>query len=164
MIATGCGTLNSMGEMEQHHGRGEMTSQPPPETSNGGVLGLLRGAALIAIPAGAGVSLALMLCAGQRQNSRILLLLFGIWVLFPFVTALWAYVFSKLWTVVVQGVFYTVILVVTISSLSIYGGVAFGHLRAKVGFVFLVIPLTSWLVIATAAGLAVAVSRRQSRQ
>ena len=66
-----------MGEMEQHHGRGEMTSQPHLETSNGGVLGLLRGAALIAILAGAGVSLVLMLGAGQRQNSRILLLLFG---------------------------------------------------------------------------------------
>ena len=72
--------------------------------------------------------------------------------------------FSKRWTVVVQGVFYTVILVVTMSSLSMYGGVAFGHLRTKVGFVFLVIPFTSWLVIATAACIAVAVSRRQSRQ
>jgi hypothetical protein len=140
-----------------------MTSQLPLETSNGGVLGLLRRAALIAIPAGAGVSLAFMLRAGQRQNSRILLLLFGIWVLFPFVTALWAYVFSKRWTVVVRGVFYIVTLVVTMVSLSIYGGVAFGQIRAKAGFIFLVTPLTSWLVIATAVCIAVAVSRKQPR-
>jgi hypothetical protein len=41
-------------------------------------------------------------------------------------------------------------LVVTLASLLIYGGVAFGHLKAKVGFVFLVVPLTSWAVIAVA--------------
>ena len=85
-------------------------------------------------------------------------------MLFPFVTALSAYVFSKRWTVVAQGVSYIVTRVITRGSLSIYGGVAFGHLRAKVGFVFLVIPLTSFLVIATAVSIAVVISRRQSHQ
>jgi hypothetical protein len=61
-------------------------------------------------------------------------------------------------------VLYSVIIIVTMSSLSIYGSVAFGYLRAKVGFIFLVIPLTSWLVIATAVCILLAVSRRQSRQ
>jgi hypothetical protein len=72
-----------------------MTAQPRLKAANEGVFGLLRGAALIAMLAGAGISLAFMLRAGQRQKSRILLLLFGIWVLFPFVTALWTYVFFE---------------------------------------------------------------------
>ena len=114
--------------------------------------------------AGAGASLALMLRAGHRQNSRILLLLFGIWVLFPFMTGVGAYVFSNRWTVVVRVPLYVVMLVVSLASLSIYGSVAFGHLRAKVGFVFLVVPLASLLVIAIALSIATVVSRRQSRR
>jgi len=95
-----------------------------------------------------------MLCASHRQNSRILLLLFAIWVLFPFITAVWAYVFSNRWTVVVRVPLYVVMLVVSLASVPIYGGVAFGHVRAKVGFVFLVVPLISWLVIAIALAIA----------
>ena len=129
-----------------------------------GMLSSLRRAALIAVLAGAGASLAFMLRASHRQNSRVLLLLFGIWVLFPFITAVWAYVVSNGWTVVVRVPLYMVMLVVSLVSLSIYGGVAFRHLRAKVGFVFLVVPLASWLVIAIAVSIATVVSRRQSRR
>ena len=152
-----------MGEVDEHHGRGEMISKAARQVERS-AFGLLRGAAFIGILAGAGASLAFMLRAGHRQNSRILLLLFGIWVLFPFMTAIWAHVFSKRWTVVVRAPLYVLILVVTLSSLSIYGGVAFGLLRAKVGFVFLVIPLVSWLVIAIAVCIAAVVSRGHSRR
>ena len=76
-----------------------------------GIHSSLREAALIALVAGAGASLALMLHAGHRQNSRILLLLFGIWVLFPFVTGVWAYVFSNRWTVGVRASLYMVFFV-----------------------------------------------------
>lgn len=152
--------------MEEHHyGRSEMTSKSGRGSVQArGILSALRGAALIAVVAGAGASLAFMLRAGHRQNSRILLLLFGIWVLFPFMTGVWAYVFSNRWTVVVRAPLYVVMLVVSLASLSIYGSVAFGHLRAKVGFVFLVVPLASWLVIAIAVSIATVVSRRQSRR
>jgi len=151
--------------MEEHHyGRSEMTSKADGVLFKRGIHSSLRGAALIAVVAGAGASLAFMLRAGHRQNSRILLLLFGIWVLFPFVTGVWAYVFSNRWTVVVRAPLYVVMLVVSLASLSIYGSVAFGHLRAKVGFVFLVVPLGSWLVIAIAVSIATVVSRRQFRR
>ena len=141
--------------------RGETTPKAGGEASKRGVFGLLRRASLIAVLAGAGASLAFMLRAGHRQSSRILVVLFGIWVVFPFMTAVWAHVLSKRWTVVVQTRLYVVMLVVTLASLPIYGGVAFGHLRAKVGFVFLVVPLASWLVIAIAVSIAIVVSRRQ---
>ena len=141
-----------------------MTSKADGVLFKRGIHSSLRGAALIAVVTGAGASLAFMLRAGHRQNSRILLLLFGIWVLFPFITAVWAYVFSNRWTVVVRVPLYVVMLVVTLASVPIYGSVAFGHVRAKVGFVFLVVPLISWLVIAIALAIATVVSRRQSHR
>jgi hypothetical protein len=141
-----------------------MTSRARRAVSERGIHSLMRGATFIAVLAGAGASLAFVLRAGHHQNSRILLLLFAIWVLFPFITAVWAYVFSNRWTVVVRMPLYVVMLVVSLASVPIYGGVAFGHVRAKVGFVFLVVPLISWLVIAIALAIATVVSRRQSHR
>ena len=152
-----------MGEMDEHHERSETMPRADQEVSEQGVFGLLRRATLITLLAGAGASLAFMLRAGHRQSSRVLVLLFGIWVLFPFVTAVWAHVFSKRWAVVVRAPLYVVMLVVTLVSLPIYGAVAYGLLRTKVGFVFLIVPLASWLVIAIAVSTASVVSRRQSR-
>jgi hypothetical protein len=43
---------------------------------------------------------------------------------------------------------YSVMLVLTLGSLAIYGDVAFGPPRAKPAFAFLVVPLSSWLLIA----------------
>jgi hypothetical protein len=123
-----------------------------------------REAVLAAVLAGAGGSIALMLRAGHRQSSRILVLLFGLWVLSPFVAAAWVHVVSKRWPVAVRARLYLVMLVLTVSCLALYASVAFGYLRAKVGFVFLVVPLASWLVVAIAVSLAVAVARNQSRR
>lgn len=106
-----------------------------------------RWAALIAVLAAGACSVGLMLRAGQRQNSRILLLLFGTWVLSPFVAAAWAHTVSRRWSGLARAILSVVTLVFTVSSLAIYGAVAFGLLRAKVGFVFLVVPFASWLLI-----------------
>ena len=143
-----------------------MTSSVSRERPARGWLDLLRVASLIAVLAGAGASLAFMLRASHRQNSRVLLLLFGIWVLFPFITAVWAYVVSNGWTVDVRVPLYMVMLVVSLVSLSIYGGVAFRHLRAKVGFIFLAVPFASLLLIAIvlpAGALISRLSRRDDR-
>ena len=122
----------------------------------------LRGTALIAVLAGAAGSLGLMLRAGQRQNSRILLLLFGVWVLSPFVAAAWAHAVSKRWSAVTRATLYVVMLVFTLSSLAIYGAVAFGYLRAKAGFIFLVVPFASWLLITIVLASAALISGRLS--
>jgi hypothetical protein len=105
-----------------------------------------------------------MLRAGHRQSSRILVLLFGLWVLSPFVAAAWVHGVSKRWPMVVRAWLYLVMLVLTVGCLALYASVAFGYLRAKVGFIFLVVPLASWLVVAIAVSLAVAVARNQSRR
>ena len=77
-------------------------------------LGLLRAAALIAVLAGAVGSVGLTLHAGRHNNSRILLLLFTLWVLSPFVALVWADVVSKRWPVLTRATLYSVMLVLTL--------------------------------------------------
>jgi len=125
---------------------------------------MLPAAALIAVVIGAGGSIGLMLRAGHRQNSRILLLLFAIWVLSPFAALAAGYVVSNRWSVLTRATLYGVMLVLTVGSLAIYGAVAFGYSTAKVGFVFLIAPLTSWLLIATSIPTAAFISGRLARR
>jgi hypothetical protein len=63
------------------------------------------------------------------------------------VAAAWAHTVSRRWSGLARAILSVVTLVFTVSSLAIYGAVAFGLLRAKVGFVFLVVPFASWLLI-----------------
>jgi hypothetical protein len=130
----------------------------------GGFLGPLRAVAMIAVVAGAGGSVGLMLRAGHRNASRILLVLFGIWVLSPFMALVLANVVSKRWSVLTRATLYSVMLVLTLGSLAAYGDVALGPPRAKPAFVFLVVPLASWLLIAIVVPIAALISGRLSRQ
>ena len=131
-------------------------------TSNLRSLSVLRTAALIALAAGAGGSIALMLRAGHRNPSRVLLILFAIWVLSPFVALLFAIIVSKDWSVLTRATLYGVILVLTVTSLAIYGDVALGPPRAKTAFVFVVAPPASWLLIAITISTAALISRGRS--
>ena len=126
-----------------------------------GFLGLLRAAALIAVLAGAVGSVGLTLHAGRHNNSRILLVLFALWVLSPFVALVWADVVSKRWPVLTRATLYSVMLVLTLGSLALYGDVALGPPRAKTAFVFVVVPPASWLLIAVSVAIAALISRRR---
>ena len=142
----------------------DMTTGVSRGIPEAGFLPVLRGAALIAVLAGAGGSVAMMLHVGRRQQSRILLLLFGVWVLSPFVSAVAANSVSKHWAVVIRATLYVVMVVLTLGSLAIYGYVAFEHAKVKIGFVFLVVPLASWLLTVIVVGTAALISGRQSRR
>jgi hypothetical protein len=144
--------------------RGEITSEARPARSERGSLGLLRRTAMIAVLPGAAGSLGLMFLAGRHQNSRILLILFAIWVLSPFIALVGANMVSKRWSILTRATLYGVMLVLTLGSLAVYGGVAFGYATAKVGFVFLVVPLASWLLIAIVVSIAALISGRVSRR
>jgi len=98
---------------------------------------VLRTAALVAVLVGAAGSLALMLYAGRRNQSRILVILFALWVLAPFAALAWANFRGRLHALT-PGV--------AAVSLAFYGAVASGVLRAKIGFIFLVVPAISLLV------------------
>jgi hypothetical protein len=144
------------------NGRGEMTSRVSLEQPESRFLSLLHGTALIALLAGAAGSIGLMLLAGHRNPSRLLIALFAFWVLSPFVVLVWANIVSKRWPVLTRASLYVVMLVITLGSLAIYGALAFGSLRAKTGFVFLVVPAASWLLTATVVPIAALASRRLS--
>ena len=146
------------------NGRGESASEVGRGRPERGFLGLLRVAALIAVLAGAAGSFGLMLHAGRRNDSRILLVLFTIWVLSPFVALVLADVVSKRWSVLTRATLHSVMLVLTVGSLAIYGDVALGPPRAKTAFIFVVVPPASWLLIAIAVPIAAQISGRLSRR
>src|SRR5882672_8229229 len=100
---------------------GEKASGTSRGRPDGGRLGLLRTVALVAVVVGAGGSLALMLRVGHRNKSGLLLVLFAIWVLSPFVALASANAISKRWPVLTQATLYTGMLVITLGSLAIYG-------------------------------------------
>ena len=146
------------------NGRGELTSEVSRGRPERGFLGLLHAAALIAVLAGAAGSLGLMLHAGRRNDSRILLVLFVIWVLSPFVALVLADVVSKRWSALTRATLHSVMLVLPLGSLAIYGDVALGPPMAKTAFVFVVVPPASWLLIAIAVLIAALISGKMSRR
>src|SRR4051794_23155274 len=108
-------------------------------------LGLHSVVALIVIVAGAIGSFGLMLYAARHQQSLLLNVLFTGWVLAPFVALIWAYVVSKQWANRMQKTLYSVMFLTTAGSLGVYGTLALGTLRAKNGFIYLVVPAGTWL-------------------
>lgn len=145
-------------------GRVEMSSKVSRGGPEGGFLGLLRAVALISVLAGAVGSVGLTLHAGRRNDSRILLVLFALWVLSPFMALVLANMVSKRWSVLTRATLYSVMLVLTLGSLAIYGVVALGHPRAKTAFVFVVVPPASWLLIAIVVPITAQITGMLSRR
>jgi len=92
------------------------------------------------------------------------MVLFALWVLSPFMVLVLANVVSKRWPVLTRATLYSVMLVLTLGSLAIYGDVAFGPPRAKAAFVFVVVPPASLLLIAIVVPIAALISGRLSRR
>jgi hypothetical protein len=105
-----------------------------------------------------------MLLAGHQNPSRLLLVLFAIWVLSPFVALVFADIVSKDWSVLTRATLYGVMLVLTVISLGIYGHVALGLPRTKTAFAFVVVPPASWLLIAITTSVAALISRWRSHR
>jgi hypothetical protein len=90
------------------------------------------------------------------------MLLFAVWVRSPFIAAVLAHMASKRWSLLTRETLSVVMLVLTVGSLMIYGNTAFGHSTRKVGFVFLMVPLASWLLAAIVVAIAAFISGRLS--
>ena len=134
-----------------------------PGRPRAGFFGLLRVAALTAVLAGAAGSVILMLRAGRRNNSRLLILLFAIWVLAPITALVWAWAVSEPWSILTQATLYSVMLVLALGELAIYGGAALSP-RAKAASVYVMVPTVSWLLIAIVLHTAALTSGRLSRR
>src|SRR5260370_34445122 len=102
---------------------------------------VLRTAARIGLLAGATGSFAFMLRVGRHNPSRILIILFSVWVLAPFAAS----IFSMRWAAFSRTPLYIVMLVMALGSPAIYGYVAYGPPRPQPAFAFLAVPFVSWL-------------------
>ena len=120
---------------------------------------LLRTTAVIAAVAGATASLGLMLYLGRHNQSIILIGLFAIWVLSPFLGLLIGIVISKRWSELTRVTLYGLMLFLAVGSLIIYVEVALDP-PAKLAFPFLVVPLGSWLLIVIVIPIAALMGRR----
>jgi hypothetical protein len=145
------------------NGPSEITTKASRGRPDGGFLGLLHAVALTAVVAGAVGSIGLMLWVGHRNPSRLLLVLFAIWDLSPFVALVLVDIVSKRWSVITRATLYGVMLVLALSSLALYGDVVLRP-RSQPAFVFLVVPLGSWLLMTIVVPIAALISGRLSRR
>ena len=118
----------------------------------------LRTAARIALVGGAAGSVLLMMRAGARQRSILLMFLFTGWVLSPFVALALANVRSANWQPITRTALYGAMLGVAFISLSIY------TLHAlipgmKAGFIYLIVPAGCWVLITMVLATSAVISR-----
>jgi len=82
----------------------------------------------------------------------------------PFVGIGYAYLNSKQWLPSARLVLDTLTVLVVFGCPAIYAGVAFGRTTLKMGFVFLVVPFVSWLLIGLLVCVALLSYRKGSQQ
>lgn len=124
---------------------------------------MLRNVALIAAVAGGVGSVAFLLQAGSRNSSLILLVaLFSIWVLSPFIALMFGIMKSARWPAVTRTTLYGVTLVLTLASLAIYSRlIDVKPAGSPNTFLFVAVPPASWVFIAVTVGIATLVSRKR---
>ena len=125
-------------------------------TPNRGVFddGLVAPAGTIAIVVGAVGSVALFLRASQRKGpTPLLIVLFVIWVLSPYVLLVVARLFAKRWPPSSRAWIHLAAVVVAALSLVAYSVTALGPSEPKTQVFVLVAPV-SWLLVAIAVGIA----------
>jgi hypothetical protein len=134
-----------------------------PERNKSWSVNLLRTLALTAVEAGAVGSFGLMLYAGGHNPSVLLVVLFAGWVLSPFMALLVANAVAKRWSILTRVTLYSLMLVIPLGSLVGYSGVL-SPPGTKPAFVFLVVPLVSWLLMTITIPIAASLSRKLSRR
>ena len=108
---------------------------------------LIQTISLVIVLVGIVASLVLVLYNGRNNKSVLLIALFVGWVLSPFIALLITHKVSKRWTDFARKILYSLMLMITIFSLLGYSGMLIPA-GTKTAFVFLVVPLISWVLIA----------------
>ena len=121
----------------------------------------LRAGSLIALVVGAIGSLGLWVHAAKHPPPLIIVL-FVVWVLSPFIFLAIGHVVSKRWTQGPQTALYWATLLVAVASILIYADDAVSHRTAHPAFVYTAVPPVSWLVSAVPVVIAAMISRRNS--
>jgi len=119
----------------------------------------LRSAALVAVLFGSIGSVGLLRHAQQR-TPPMLVVLFVIWVVAPFVLLAVANLLSRRWSQHTGLTLYIVTLIVTVVSLAIYVDDNIAHRTARAAFVWVAVPPASVLVSVIAVGIAMVMDKR----
>ena len=127
-----------------------------------GALTGLRLTALIALVIGAVGSIGLWIRAAQHPPPLIIVL-FVVWVLSPFVVLGIGHVVAKRWAPSTQAALYWVTLLVSVASIVIYADDAVSHRTAHRAAVYVVVPPASWIVSAIAIGLGARIARSKQK-
>ena len=122
-----------------------------------------RTVALIAAIVGGAGSVTFLLQAGRRNSSLVLLVaLFSLWVLSPFVALLWGILRSDRFTETVRSTLYRLAIGVALVSLAIYSRVIdLKPAGSPNTFLFVAVPPLSWLMIAVVMSIAALRSRKR---
>src|SRR5579871_6696167 len=107
-----------------------------------------RTTARLAILIGGGASVGLMIHAGGRGVSPILWIVMTTWVLAPFAALELGWHVVGRWSIVRRGPLNALVVVVAAGSLAVYVVDAVTPLNPKAAFVYVVVPLVSWILIA----------------
>jgi hypothetical protein len=132
------------------------------ETRGDPPLAGLRLTALVALVIGAVGAIGLWISAAKHPPP-LLIVLFVIWVLSPFVILGIGHVMAKRWALSTQSALYWVTLLVTIVSIGIYADDAVSHRTAHHAAVYVVVPPASWIVSAVATGLGAWIAKRKQK-
>lgn len=125
-------------------------------------LTLLRTIAITMVLVGALGSLAWTLHAGHKNNSVLLVVLFGSWVLSPFIAFLVANKISMHWNVITRMTLYYIMIALPLISLVSYSG-AISPPGMKPAFIFLIVPLISWLILGIFVLIVISQSRKKEK-
>jgi hypothetical protein len=120
----------------------------------------LRAAALIAIPIGAAGAVALFFRAADHPPP-ILVFLFIVWLISPFVLLAFAEARSPRWTMRTQAALHGVTIVIALASLAIYGKwITVTPPGSAKAAPFIVVAPASWILTVVVVSAAALLSRR----
>ena len=102
---------------------------------------------ILILLAGAAGSIVFTLNAGRNNSSVLLQLLFLGWVISPYLALLAFHFYSRLWQSISDAFYLRMTGFITLFNTVVYSGI-FSPKGMKPAFVFLVVPLISWMTIA----------------
>jgi hypothetical protein len=120
----------------------------------------LRAISLVALVTGALGSRGLWVHAAKHPPPLIIVL-FVVWVLSPFVILGIGHVVAKRWAPNTQAALYWVTLFATLASLVIYGDDAVAHRTSHPAFVYVAVPPASWFLSTIGVGLGAWIGKRK---
>ncbi len=120
----------------------------------------LHSLGLIIVLFGAIGSIYMMFNVGRNNSSLLLMTLFFAWDISPFIALLLIERFSGSWTLITRKSIYYLMILIPLISVFFYSGI-WSPPGTKPAFVFLVVPLFSWILIGLVIPIANVMSQNE---